>query len=95
MVSRRLDAQVLKRSLTVLVERNARAGPAEPPSLTQKRERVPPTHIAPPDRISNQSPVPRWRVIIMSLVDHTALDFTGSTLVVQALIMVVVDPGLE
>ena len=31
----------------------------------------------------------------MSLVDHTALDFTGSILVVQALIMVVVDPGLE
>ena len=31
-VSRRLDAQVLKRSLTVLVERNARAGPAEPPA---------------------------------------------------------------
>ena len=31
-VSRRLDPQVLKRSLTVLVEQNARAGPAEPPA---------------------------------------------------------------
>ena len=31
-VSRRLDPQVLKRSLTVPVEQNARAGPAEPPA---------------------------------------------------------------
>ena len=31
----------------------------------------------------------------MSLVDHTTLDFTGSILVVKALVMVVVDPGLE
>jgi hypothetical protein len=31
----------------------------------------------------------------MSLVDHTALDFTGSILVVKALATVVVDPGLE
>ena len=65
------------------------------PSLTQRRESVPPTYIAQPDRISSQSPVPRWRVIIMSLVDHTALDFTGSILVVKALVTVVVDPGLE
>jgi len=31
----------------------------------------------------------------MSLVDHTALVFTGSILVVKALVMVVMDPGLE
>ena len=31
----------------------------------------------------------------MSLVDHSALDFTGSMLVVQALVTVDVDLGLE
>ena len=31
-VSRRLDPQVLKRSLTVVVVRSARAGAAEPPA---------------------------------------------------------------